>query len=184
MKYCSSCGQAVSYKVPSNDNRQRYVCDHCDTIHYQNPKVVVGCVPVHAGRVLLCLRGIEPRKGYWTLPAGFMENGETSQEGAERETLEEACAEVSGLQLYTLFDLPHISQLYMFYRAELVGGRYAAGAETLEAKLFGLDELPWDQLAFPVVTRTLRHIVADTEQGYFPIRNEVISWPMNRRPPG
>lgn len=181
MKYCSSCGQAVSYKVPSNDNRQRYVCDHCDTIHYQNPKVVVGCLPVYDNRILLCRRAIEPRKGYWTLPAGFMENGETSQEGAARETLEEACARVSGLELYTLFDLPHISQLYMFYRADLVAGRYAAGAETLEADLFRLDQLPWEQFAFPVVTRTLRHFAADHEQGCYPIRNEVIKRSMKRR---
>lgn len=182
MKFCSECGQGVVFKTPADDNRERFVCEHCDTIHYQNPRVVVGALPVFEGKILLCLRAIEPRKDYWTLPAGFMENGETSLEGAQRETLEEACATVSELQLYTLFDLPHISQLYMFYRAQLVDGKYGVGAETLEAGLFRPEDIPWDRMAFPVVTRTLRLFLEDQPRGEFPVRSEVISYPWGKRP--
>jgi ADP-ribose pyrophosphatase YjhB (NUDIX family) len=177
MKYCSGCGQPVSYRIPPDDNRQRYVCDHCGVIHYQNPRIVVGSVPVYQDQVLLCLRAIEPRKGFWTLPAGFMENGETCSQGAQRETQEEACAAITNLQLYTLFDLPRISQVYMFYRADLVAGEYAAGQETLDAGLFSYPDIPWDQLAFPVVAQTLEYYFADCEQGRFPVRSDVINRP-------
>jgi ADP-ribose pyrophosphatase YjhB (NUDIX family) len=181
MKYCSLCGKPVVVRVPADDNRDRFVCDHCDTVHYQNPRIVVGCLPVHEDRILLCRRAIEPRRGYWTLPAGFMENGETSIQGAQRETMEEACAVATGLQLYTLFDLPHISQVYMFYRAVLEDGRYGVGSESLDAGLFHHDDIPWDEMAFPVVTRTLRHFLDDWERGEFPVRNEVIDFPWGRR---
>jgi ADP-ribose pyrophosphatase YjhB (NUDIX family) len=119
MKYCSQCGDPVSHIVPEGDNRPRYVCTSCKTIHYQNPKVVAGCLPFFEDKVLLCKRAIAPRKGYWTLPAGYLENGETTSQGALRETIEEANANVELLDLYTLFSLPHISQIYMFYRARL-----------------------------------------------------------------
>lgn len=174
MNFCSVCGAAVALRIPDNDNRPRFVCERCQAIHYQNPKIVVGCVPVYDGRVLLCRRAIEPRKGYWTLPAGFLENGEACSDGARRETREEACADVVDLQLYTLFDLPHISQVYMFYRAEVVEGRFGVGAESLDAELFGLDRIPWDALAFPVVADTLAYFIEDCRSGHFPVRHDVI----------
>jgi ADP-ribose pyrophosphatase YjhB (NUDIX family) len=182
MKYCSECARPLAFKIPLDDNRERFVCEHCDMVHYQNPRVVVGCLPVYEGRILLCRRAIEPRKNYWTLPAGFMENGETTEEGARRETREEACATVSKPRLYTLFDLPHISQIYMFYLGDLVGGEFGVGAETLESKLFLPEDIPWDQLAFPVVGQTLRYYIEDSVSGEFPVRNEVISYPWGKRP--
>ncbi|MBU2331577.1 MAG: NUDIX hydrolase, partial [Gammaproteobacteria bacterium] len=161
MKYCNQCGDPVLVRVPDGDNRPRFVCDSCQTVHYQNPRIVAGCVPVWDDRVLLCRRAIEPRRGYWTLPAGFMENGETMQQAAERETLEEACARVRDLQLYTLFDLPHINQVYMFFRAELVDLDFCAGDESLEVKLFHQQDIPWSELAFPTIGRTLECFFAD-----------------------
>jgi len=162
------------FRVPTGDNRERFVCEHCETVHYQNPRVVTGCLPVLGDRVLLCRRGIEPRAGFWTLPAGFLENGETTREGALRETLEEACARVSDACLYTVFSLPHISQIYMFYRAELLDTGFKAGDETLDVALFHETEVPWDDLAFPVVTRTLEHFFRDLPAREFPVRSEEI----------
>ena len=181
MKFCSACGQQVSLKVPPKDNRQRFVCDHCGTIHYQNPRIVVGSVPVYQDRVLLCLRAIEPRRNFWTLPAGFMENGETCDEGARRETHEEACASIDNLQLYTLFDLPRISQVYMFFRADLVAEEFSAGEESLDVGLFRYSDIPWRQLAFPVVAQTLEYYFADREQGNYPVRSEVITRPYTQK---
>ena len=125
MKFCTHCGNAVILQIPPGDDRERFVCSSCELIHYSNPRVIVGCVPVYEGRVLLCKRAIEPRKNYWTLPAGFMENGETSVQGAARETWEEARAKVSNIDLYRVFDVPYISQIYMFYRCNLDGGEHA-----------------------------------------------------------
>ena len=142
----------------------------CDLIHYSNPRVIVGCVPVYEGRVLLCKRAIEPRKNYWTLPAGFMENGETTQQGAARETWEEARARVSQLDLYRVFDVPYISQVYMFYRCELDQGEFGVGPESLETALYTQDEIPWDEIAFPVVYEALREYFSDVDQGHFPVR--------------
>lgn len=181
MKYCTVCGATVSLRVPDDDNRERWVCDHCETVHYQNPRIIVGCLAAYDDRILLCRRAIDPRRGYWTLPAGFMENGETSIEGALRETWEEARARVDEPKLYTLFDLPHISQVYMFFRADLVDGRYGVGPESLEADLFCEHEIPWEQLAFPVIDRTLRFYCADRKVGRFPVRNEVISRSMKQQ---
>ncbi|AHL74533.1 ADP-ribose pyrophosphatase [Stutzerimonas stutzeri] len=174
MKFCSQCGGSITERVPDGDNRIRFVCAACDTVHYQNPRIVAGCLPVWGERVLLCRRAIEPRRGYWTLPAGFMENGETVQQAAERETLEEACAQVTDLRLYTLFDLPHINQVYMFFRAELVDERFCAGDESLEVRLFRQDDIPWSELAFPTIGRTLEYFFADRVQQTFPVRNEAI----------
>lgn len=129
MNFCSACGASVDYIVPEDDTRERAVCSGCDTVHYQNPKVITGTLPVWGDRVLLCKRAIEPRRGYWTLPAGFLENGETAETGAARETMEEANAEVSQPTLYTVFSLPHISQVYMFFKAELIGPAYSSGSE-------------------------------------------------------
>ena len=132
MNFCTSCGNPVALKIPEGDDRERYVCTHCGMIHYTNPRVIVGCVPEYEGKVLLCKRAIEPRKNFWTLPAGFMENGETTPEGAARETWEEAKARVSNLQLYRLFDVPYISQVYMFYRCSVDNGEFGVGPESLE----------------------------------------------------
>ncbi|MEX0943373.1 MAG: NUDIX hydrolase [Pseudomonadales bacterium] len=182
MNYCSHCGHPVSQKIPAGDNRHRYVCDQCERIHYQNPRIIAGCVPVFEEKVLLCRRAIEPRSGYWTLPAGFLENGETTAIGAERETREEANANVEIIDLYTLFSLPHISQVYLFFRARLLDLDFSAGEETTEVRLFSEHEIPWDQLAFPVISQTLGHYFADYPQQTFPVRSLDIIVNPNRRP--
>lgn len=174
MKFCSQCGAEVEVKVPDGDNRPRHVCNSCSSIHYQNPKIVVGCIPVWQTRILLCRRAIEPRYGLWTLPAGFMENGETSQQGAARETLEEACARVEVKGLYTLFNLPHINQVYLLFRSRLLDLNFAAGEESLEVRLFDEQEIPWEKLAFPVINESLRLFFADRETGEYPLRGGTI----------
>ncbi|MBN7798829.1 NUDIX hydrolase [Parahaliea mediterranea] len=181
MNFCSSCGAVVTLRVPEGDDRERYVCASCEAIHYINPRVIVGCLPVHEGRVLLCRRAIEPRRNYWTLPAGFMENGETSMAGAARETWEEAHARATDLELYRIFDVPHISQVYMFYRCGLQGGEYGVGPESLESALFGEAEIPWDEIAFPVVREALSEYFDDVRQGRFPVRVSAIE--RMKRPP-
>ena len=174
LKYCSQCGASVSLRIPDQDDRERFICDDCGVVHYQNPRVVVGCLPVYEDKVLLCRRAIEPRHGYWTLPAGFLENGETALAGARRETWEEARANVREESLYTLFDLPHISQIYMFYRVALIDGKFGAGPESSDVRLFSQEDIPWDELSFPVVVDTLEHFFADREGGHFPIRQLAI----------
>lgn len=158
MNFCSDCGQPVTLAIPPDDNRLRHVCGHCGTIHYQNPKMVVGSIPLwrNDGRVLLCRRAIEPRHGFWTLPAGFMENSETTEEAAARETLEEAGARIELQGLFSLLNVPHVHQVHLFYRAHLLDLDYAAGTESLEVKLFREEEIPWDEIAFPTVSQTLR----------------------------
>ncbi len=182
MKYCSQCGDPVSHLVPEGDNRPRYVCTSCKTIYYQNPKVVAGCLPFFEDKVLLCKRAIAPRNGYWTLPAGYLENGETTSQGALRETIEEANANVELLDLYTLFSLPHISQIYMFYRARLTDLDFFPGLETLETRLFSEHEIPWNELAFPVITETLEHYFQDLPKDHFPIRSQDIVIDRKRHP--
>ena len=147
MKYCSNCGQQVSRRRPDGDTHERWVCDACGRIHYQNPLPVVGCVPERDGRILLCKRAIEPRYGYWTVPAGFMELGESLAQGAARETLEEACAEVEIGHLFASVDVIDAGQVHLFFTARLLGD-YAPGAESLEVRLFSQDEIPWDDIAF------------------------------------
>ncbi|MBW0432714.1 NUDIX hydrolase [Leptospira yasudae] len=159
MKYCSSCGSPVVYKVPEGDNRSRHVCDNCGTIHYSNPKVVVGSIPIWENRILLCKRAIEPRKGFWTLPAGFLENRETVEEGAIRETKEEANADISIIGLQSVYSIPHISQIYMFFLADLVDGKFSISSESEEVQLFSEEEIPWDQLAFTSVYFALKKYV-------------------------
>ncbi len=158
MNFCSDCGQPVSLVIPPDDNRLRHVCGHCGTIHYQNPKMVVGSIPFWQAdeRVLLCRRAIEPRHGFWTLPAGFMENSETTEEAAARETLEEAGARIELQGLFSLLNVPHVHQVHLFYRAQLLDLDYAAGTESLEVKLFREEEIPWDEIAFPTVSQTLK----------------------------
>ena len=168
MKFCSNCGGEVVQRVPAGDDRERHVCPTCGTIHYQNPKIVTGCLPQWQDQVLMCRRAIAPRHGYWTLPAGFMENGETTQAGAVRETLEEANARVAVAGLYTTFNLPHIDQVYMIFRAKLLDLDFAPGVESLEVQLFREPEIPWNRLAFPVVAETLKLYFADRSRGGFP----------------
>lgn len=182
MKYCSQCGDPVAERIPEGDNRIRFVCIQCETIHYQNPKVVTGCLPFHEDKVLLCKRAIAPRHGYWTLPAGFLENGETAAEGALRETMEEANAKAEIMDLYTMFSLPHISQIYIFYRARLTDLDFHPGIESLETCLFSEEEIPWDELAFPVITETLKHYFRDLPRGEFPTRSQDIVIDRRRDP--
>jgi len=131
-------------------------------------------------KVLLCRRAIEPRLGFWTLPAGFMENGETTQEAAARETVEEADARIEIQGLYMVFNLPHINQVYIFYRGEVIDGKYGVGVESLESRLFAEDEIPWNELAFPTVSRALRHYFSDRQTNDFPVRVEDITYPSKR----
>jgi len=147
MNYCSSCGARVSRRCPGGDNRERWVCDECGKVHYQNPLPVVGCIAEKDGKILLCKRSIEPRYGYWTVPAGFMELGETLAEGAARETREEACAEVEIGRLFASIDVIEAGQVHFFFLARLTGD-YGVGEESLEVGLFGEDEIPWDEIAF------------------------------------
>ncbi|MBB5399574.1 ADP-ribose pyrophosphatase YjhB (NUDIX family) [Paraburkholderia atlantica] len=167
MKFCSVCGHGVSLSIPPGDNRERFVCSSCGTVHYQNPRNVVGTVPVWDDKVLLCRRAIEPRYGYWTLPAGFMEMGETTAEAASRETLEEAGARVEVQNLFSLLNVPHVHQVHLFYMARLLDLDIAAGEESLEVKLFEEHEIPWDEIAFPTVGQTLRFFFADRAAGSF-----------------
>jgi ADP-ribose pyrophosphatase YjhB (NUDIX family) len=167
MKYCSQCGGELTQRIPPGDSLLRHVCTVCGTIHYQNPKMVVGCIPEWEDRILLCRRAIEPRYGLWTLPAGFMENGETTAEGAARETREEAGAQIEMGPLYTLFNLPHINQVYFMFRARLLDLDFKPGVETLEARLFAENEIPWDQLAFRTIKSTLELYFCDRANGGF-----------------
>jgi ADP-ribose pyrophosphatase YjhB (NUDIX family) len=165
MKFCSECAHPVSLAIPEGDNRPRYVCPQCHTIHYQNPKLVVGSIPVWEQdgklQVLLCKRAIEPRYGYWTLPAGFMENEETTEQAAVRETEEEAGADVELGNLFTLLNVAHVHQVHLFYLARLRTLDFAPGEESLDVQLFTQDEIPWDDLAFPTVRHTLELFFAD-----------------------
>ena len=167
MNFCSACGARVEIRVPTGDTLPRYVCTDCETIHYENPKMVVGCIPEWDNCILLCRRAIEPRYGLWTVPAGFMENGETTAQGALRETLEEANARVEILGLYALFNIPHINQVYILFRARLLDLDFYAGAESLETRLLGETEIPWDQIAFATVRRTLKLYFSDRRSGEY-----------------
>ena len=167
MNYCSDCGACVSQKIPEGDNRLRFVCDHCGMVHYDNPRIVTGCLPVYEGKVLLCRRAIEPRKGYWTLPGGFLELGETIEEGAVRETWEEAGAKVRVSSLYTIYNVLHVGQLSLFFLAELSSLDFYAGEESLEVRLFSEQEIPWNDLAFTTIARTLQYYFEDRRQGRY-----------------
>ena len=167
MRFCPLCAHPLVQRVPDGDTHLRYVCDACGAIHYQNPKLVVGAVAEWHGRILLCRRAIEPRHGLWTLPAGFMENHETTLQAAHRETMEEACATVDLPALFCLVDIPHISQVHLFYRGTLVDGQHAPGVESLETRLFDESEIPWEEIAFRSVSLTLRAYFADRARGSF-----------------
>lgn len=175
MKFCSECGKTVVHRVPEGDNLPRFICENCDIIHYQNPKLVVGCLPVYEEQVLLCKRAIEPSYGLWTLPAGFMENQESLEEAALRESREEANANLDIEDIYSVISLPHINQIYVLYRATLLDLDFFAGIESLEVQLFNEEDIPWDQLAFKTIERTLKQFFVDRKKGHFPVHNSVIS---------
>lgn len=177
MNFCSHCGAPVSLRVPAGDSLPRHVCGRCGTIHYQNPKLVIGALPEWHDRVLLCRRAIEPRYGLWTLPAGFMENAETTAQAALRETLEEASARIELAELYTLIDVPHINQVHLIYRARLLDLGFAPGEESLEVKLFDEASIPWDAIAFRSISLTLRHYFEDRRRGHFPFHTGEIEPP-------
>lgn len=168
MKFCSNCGTSLDLLVPPGDDRERHVCPACGRIHYVNPKLVVGCVAEWKNRILLCRRGIGPRYGMWTLPAGFMEAGETAAEGARRETLEEARADVEIIAPYVLLNLTFVSQVYLMFRARLLDGKFGCGHESLDVRLFDESDVPWDDLAFKTVRETLRLYFSDRAAGQFP----------------
>jgi ADP-ribose pyrophosphatase YjhB (NUDIX family) len=166
--YCSNCGNPTVTIKPPGDDRLRQVCRNCDIIHYENPKVVVGCIPQWEEKILLCRRSIEPRYGRWTLPAGFLEIGETVAEGARRETIEEACARVDDLVAYALYNLSFIGQIYIMFLARLIDTDFKPGHESLSVELFNENDIPWDNLAFPVVEKTLKKYFKDRKIGKFP----------------
>ena len=176
IKHCRNCGAAVVYRVPDDgDTRERAVCPACDTIHYENPLNVVGTVPYWGDLVLLCKRNIEPRWGKWTLPAGFMELGESTEEGAARETVEEAGAQFELEDLLSVLSVPRVGQVHLFYRARLLSDRFDPGHETIEARLFAEGEIPWDEIAFRTVRETLLAYFADRRAGRFRVHNLVIN---------
>lgn len=174
INYCCTCAAPVALRVPVGDTLPRHVCEACGAIHYRNPRLVVGALPVWENRILLCRRAIEPRKGCWTLPAGFMENQESVAEAAARETREEACARVELDALYTMISVPHINQVHLIYRARLCDLDFAPGEESLEVALFDEADIPWDEIAFRTVAMTLRHYFADRAAGSFGIHVEAI----------
>jgi ADP-ribose pyrophosphatase YjhB (NUDIX family) len=156
MNYCSHCGNKVSLKIPEGDTIPRFVCESCGRIHYQNPRMVVGCIPVWQNKILLCKRAIEPRYGKWTIPAGFLENNETVEQGAIRETIEESGADVSIVRLHSLYSLPHVNQVYAIFLADMNSENFKAGDETLECKLYEISDIPWDEIAFTAVHFSLK----------------------------
>jgi ADP-ribose pyrophosphatase YjhB (NUDIX family) len=174
MKFCSNCAAAVVKRVPPGDNLPRWVCDQCGEIHYQNPRMVVGSIPEHEGRILLCRRAIEPRYGYWTLPAGFMENDETTGQAALRETLEEAGARIELGAPFSMISVPYVNQVHLFYRARLLDLDFKPGEETLETMLCEEARIPWKEIAFRTVAATLRHYFADRGRGAFSFHAEDI----------
>jgi ADP-ribose pyrophosphatase YjhB (NUDIX family) len=172
IKHCRNCGIAVVYRIPDDgDTRERAVCPSCTTIHYENPLNVVGTIPYWGDKVLLCKRNIEPRRGKWTLPAGFQELGETTAQGAARETDEEAGARIEMEGLFTVISVARVGQVHLFYRARLLSDQFAPGHETLEAQLYAEDEIPWDEIAFRTVKETLEHFFADRRAGRFQIHD-------------
>jgi ADP-ribose pyrophosphatase YjhB (NUDIX family) len=174
MKFCSSCAAPLARRVPPGDSLPRFLCDACGSIHYENPRLVVGCVPEWDGRVLLCRRAIEPRYGYWTLPAGFMENDETTAQGATRETLEEAGARVELIAPFSMISVPYVNQVHLFYRARLLDLQFKAGEESLEVALYDEAQVPWKDIAFRTVGLTLKHWFADRARGAFGFHAEDI----------
>ena len=174
MKFCPNCASPLGRRVPPGDSLPRYLCDACGSIHYQNPRLVVGTLPEWEGKVLLCRRAIEPRYGYWTLPAGFMENDETTGEAAARETLEEAGARVELGSPFSMISVPRVNQVHLFYRARLLHLDFKPGVESIEVALYKEAEVPWPEIAFRTVGATLKHWFADRARGAFGFHAEDI----------
>jgi ADP-ribose pyrophosphatase YjhB (NUDIX family) len=172
MNYCSQCGSPVAFRIPKGDSLLRHVCECCNTIHYINPKLVVGCIAEWDGQILLCRRAIEPRYGLWTLPAGFMENGESTTQAAMRETLEEACARIQIDDLFSLVNVPYISQVHLFYRGRLLDPEFAPGIESLDTALFSEEDIPWHEIAFQSIACCLKAYFADRAAGRFGFHEE------------
>lgn len=176
MKYCSNCGSSkLEFSIPEGDHVKRYICSDCKTIHYTNPNMVVGALCIKDDKILMAKRNIQPRKDLWTLPAGFMENAETLQQGAIRETFEETGSHAKVIQPYTLFSLPHINQVHMFFLAELLDENFGPTTESQAVELHGEDEVLWDQIAFPTVEKTLKYYFADKKENKFIFREEDIT---------
>lgn len=182
MKYCSNCGEPVVKRIPPGDHLPRYVCEHCHTIHYQNPKIVAGCIPEWEDSILLCRRAIQPRYGLWTVPAGFMENAETTEQAAARETMEEAYADVEITSLYAVFSLPYINQVYMLFRGRLHRPEFRSSPESLEVQLFRENEVPWETLAFKVIHETLQRYFQDRARNCFQLHVGSLEAPPNWPP--
>ncbi|WP_445116396.1 NUDIX hydrolase [Acinetobacter sp. WZC-1] len=174
MSFCTTCGHITIEQMPLGDHRIRQVCPNCGTIHYINPKVICGALALWENKVLLCRRAIEPRYGLWTLPAGYMELNETMEQGAARETREEAEAEVHIEQLYCMYNIPRIGQIYVLFKSDIIDGQFGAGEETIESRLFEEHEIPWNELAFPSVERTLRHYFEDRRNNCYPLHLETL----------
>lgn len=164
-KFCGYCGAKTEQKIPEDDDHVRSVCTSCGEIHYRNPKIVVGSIPEWEGRILLCRRNIEPRKGFWTLPAGFLEIKESVQEGAVRETLEETRAKVELIAPYRMFNICFVSQIYFMFRARLTSENFGPTNESIEVRLFDESEIPWDKIAFMAIRQTLEHYFKDRANG-------------------
>lgn len=173
-KFCILCGSPTEFIIPDGDNKERAVCTVCGHIHYQNPKIVAGCILEYEDKILLCKRATEPRSGLWTLPAGFMENNETVAEGAMRETFEEANARSKDIKLFFMCDLRHISQVYMIYYGTLIDGQFSPGIESSDVKLFSESQIPWDEIAFTVIERTLKLYFKDKKKGNYSIHFDTI----------
>jgi ADP-ribose pyrophosphatase YjhB (NUDIX family) len=180
MKFCSSCGQPVTQRVPEGDHLPRFVCTSCDTIHYENPRIIAGCVIEVAGKILLCKRAIEPRHGYWTTPAGFMENGESVQHAAAREAMEEALADVKIGSLLAIVNVLRAHQVHIMFRATLVDPSaqplFGAGPESLESQLYAEEDIPWSDLAFLSVEFALRRYLEDRRLGREQLHFRDIDW--------
>ena len=171
MKFCSYCKGSLIKQIPELDDKYRDVCSDCGHIFYDNPKIIVGILPVYHDKILLCKRAIEPKYGKWTLPSGFMENEETLEQGAKREAFEEAGIEVNNLNLYVTYSIPHISQVYFLFRANLIKPEWNNGIETLESQLYSLDQIPWNEIAFSAVSYTLTCYVNDYATNEFPLHS-------------
>jgi ADP-ribose pyrophosphatase YjhB (NUDIX family) len=185
MNYCNQCGAGLRSEIPEGDDRLRYVCTSCEWIHYENPRIIVGCLPVWEEEILLCRRSIEPRRGYWTLPCGFMENGERVEDGALRETLEEANARVEIENLHTLYSVVHVNQVYLIFLARLVDLEFFPGYESLETVLFKHDQIPWEEIAFSSVRFCLENYVKDFPNlSPQPIRGSLVRNRSNTPRPG
>jgi ADP-ribose pyrophosphatase YjhB (NUDIX family) len=176
MKFCSACGRTVESKVPAGDHRPRFVCAGCETVHYENPRIIAGCVPEWEGKILLCKRAIEPRRGFWTVPAGFMENGEAVQDAAAREAAEEALANVEIGSLVSIVNVLRAHQVHMTFRARLLDTNFGVGEESLEVGLYAEEEIPWEDIAFLSVEFSLRRYFEDRRAGVEKLHYRDIDW--------